>query len=161
MPYYGRFDEVEFLSRLYNLDELPSYDSRYRARGDIIQHTVNNDDWDTFWAFSDGRFKLANGSDDEPLLKLICEMLHPAVRIESKLWMEYLKKFNDILAPDGYELYAAEGVSGRDIYKYREKDVVEVENNTTKRYVALSQLVRAHTPQCSNSRMNFTIKRLR
>lgn len=50
MPYYGRFDEVEFLSRLYNLDELPSYDSRYRsARGDIIQHTVNNDDWDTFW----------------------------------------------------------------------------------------------------------------
>lgn len=93
-----------------------------------------------FGAFSDGRFKLANGSDDEPLLKLICEMLHPSVRIESKPWMEYLKKFNDILAPDGYELYAAEGVSGRDIYKYREKDVVEVENNSTKRYVALKPI---------------------
>ena len=141
MPYCGRFDEVEFLSRLYNLDELPSYDSRYRsARGDIIQHTVNNDDWDDYWVFSDARFNLSNGSEDEPLLKLLCEILHPAVRIEGKPWIEYLKKFNEILSPDGYELYAAEGISGRDIYKYREKDVVVVDVNPTKRFVALKPI---------------------
>ncbi|MEG0691577.1 MAG: protein kinase [Oscillospiraceae bacterium] len=141
MPYCGRCDEISFLSRLYNLDELPSYDSRYRnARGDIIQHTVNNSDWDDYWVFSDGRFNLSNGSNDEPLLKFLCEILHPAVRIESNPWKEYLNKFNEILSPDGYELYATEGISGRDIYKYREKDVVVVDVNPTTRFAALKQI---------------------
>lgn len=39
----GRLDEVAFLSRLYNLQELPSYDSGFRtAERDIIEH---NYDW--------------------------------------------------------------------------------------------------------------------
>lgn len=141
MPYCGRLDEVVFLSRLYNLDELPSYDSRYRtAREDIIKHTVANDDWEPFWVFTDDRFDLLQDADDEPLLQLICEMLHPAVRIESKPWKEYVKKFNEILAADGYELYAAEGISGRDIYKYREKDVIKIEVTPTSKYTALQPI---------------------
>ncbi|MEU5992806.1 hypothetical protein ABZ806_27885 [Spirillospora sp. NPDC047418] len=45
-PWWGRLDEVAFLESLYDLDALPSNDSRYRAvRRDIIQHRVNNDDW--------------------------------------------------------------------------------------------------------------------
>ena len=36
MPYHGRFTEIEFLDRLYNLDEMPSKDRRYKnAKGDI------------------------------------------------------------------------------------------------------------------------------
>lgn len=40
-------DEVEFLDRLYDLDDLPSTDRRHRpARGDITQHRIANLDWD-------------------------------------------------------------------------------------------------------------------
>lgn len=47
MCYHGRLDEIDFLSRLYNLDSMPSSDSCFRnALGDIRRHTVNNDDWD-------------------------------------------------------------------------------------------------------------------
>lgn len=36
MPYSGRLDTLGFLSRLYNLKELPSHDSRYRTAYDDI-----------------------------------------------------------------------------------------------------------------------------
>ena len=57
---------------------------------------------------------------DEPILKFICEMLHPAVRNEKSPWKTYLEKFNELLRVDGYELYAAKHISGRDIYQARE-----------------------------------------
>ena len=40
-----REEELGFLGRLFDLDSLPSFDSRFKnARDDIIQHTVNNYD---------------------------------------------------------------------------------------------------------------------
>lgn len=45
-PYYGRLEELDFLSRLYDLNAMESNDSRFlNAYGDIWQHTVNNDDY--------------------------------------------------------------------------------------------------------------------
>lgn len=46
-------------------------------------------------------------------------MLHPAVRIENSRWRDYLQKFNELLREDGYELYPAKKISGRDIYEAR------------------------------------------
>jgi AbiJ N-terminal domain 3 len=41
----GRLDEIDFLSRLYQLDKMPSDDSRFKdMAGDVWQHRVNNDD---------------------------------------------------------------------------------------------------------------------
>lgn len=121
MPYYGRFTEIEFLDRLYHLEELPSKDHRYKnAKGDIYCHTVSFDDWPEFWFLDDDRFELKEGCDDEPMLKFLCEMLHPAVREEGSPWREYLERINELLRQDGYELYAAYKISGRDIYKARE-----------------------------------------
>ena len=58
----GALDEIEFLERIFDLEELPSYDSRFKdAAGDIWQHRVNNpEDWDDDWIFKDNRF--ARGS---------------------------------------------------------------------------------------------------
>lgn len=121
MPYSGRFSEVDFLDRLYHLNEMPSTDSRYKnARGDIICHTVSFDDWPAYWFLDDDRFELKDGFDDEPLLKFLCEMLHPSVREEDSPWREYLDKFNDLLRQDGYEIYSSYRISGRDVYKTRE-----------------------------------------
>ena len=59
-------------------------------------------------------------SGDESILKFICEMLHPAVRNEKYQWKQYLEKFNELLEPDGYELYPAQHISGRDVFAARE-----------------------------------------
>jgi AbiJ N-terminal domain 3 len=78
----GRLEEAAFLSRLYNLACLPSYDPRFAdAAGDIWQHRVNNYDWDEDWVFYDERFNLMNG-DDETLLAFLCETIHPVVRAD-------------------------------------------------------------------------------
>jgi len=116
---YGRFDEIEFLKRIYDLSNMNSYDHRHsNAEGDIYRHTVLNDDWDKDWVFGDARFNLEH-SDDEILLKFLCEMFHPAVRNEKDNWKLFLDKFNELLAPDGYELYESGHISGRNMYGWR------------------------------------------
>ena len=121
MLYSGRFSEIDFLDRLYHLEELPSTDRRYNnAKGDIYCHTVSFNDWPKYWFLDDDRFELKDGNNDEPLLKLLCEMLHPSVREESSPWKEYLDRFNELLRQDGYEIYPSYKISGRDVYKYHD-----------------------------------------
>lgn len=122
ITYFGRVDEISFLDRLYKLDEMPSFDSRRKnARGDIGQHTINNEDWDWDWVFSDSRFGLVNG-DDEVLLDFICEMMHPVVRNDNEPWQKYLEKFNNLLKYDGYQLVEESHISGRPVYNWKEKN---------------------------------------
>jgi hypothetical protein len=116
---YGSIGEIAFLERLYKLSNIESYDGRFsNAAGDIRQHTVNNDDWEEDWIFSDDRFGLAHG-DDEEFLNFLCETFHPAVRSESDNWRLFLEKFNELLMCDGYEFYEKDHMSGRTIYAWR------------------------------------------
>lgn len=117
--YFGRWNEIEFLKRLYNLKNMRSIDSRFPdAESDIWQHTVNNDDYPFCWVFGDERFQLKNGND-EIYLKFICEIFHPVVRDETGYWKEFLAEVNKMLRNDGYELYPAEKISNRDVYGWR------------------------------------------
>ena len=124
--YWGRLQEIDFLSRLYDLKSLPSYDDRFPdAAGDIRQHTVNNDDFELGWVFTDERFQLLTGTD-ATFLGFLCEVFHPAVRYEKGYWEEFLEAVNNLLRNDGYELYPAETISGRDVYEWRKYDSDEV-----------------------------------
>ena len=115
----GRLDEVSFLSRLYNLQQIESTDHRFRnAYGDITQHRINNWDWEDDWVFYDPRFGIKNLNDKE-FLKFILEIFNPAVRDESKNWEEALEKINEFLKRDGFEIYESDNISGRQIFKYR------------------------------------------
>lgn len=117
--YFGRLDEVNFLKRIYDLENMPSNDSRFEnAEQDIWQHTVNNDDYPYCWVFEDERFDLQNG-EDESFLRFLCEVFHPAVRFEKGYWKEFLTEINKLLKNDGYELYPANKVSNRDVYGWR------------------------------------------
>lgn len=117
--YYGKLNEIDFLKRLYDLKALPSFDSRFdSAEGDIWQHTVNNDDYENGWIFEDERFELLNG-EDIVLLKFLCAVFHPAVRVENDYWKEFLDAVNGLLRNDGYELYPEGKISGRDIYGWK------------------------------------------
>lgn len=119
---YGKLSEMDFLKRIYDLKSLPSYDNRFDdAEGDIWQHTINNDDYEEGWIFEDDRLELLNG-EDEVLLKFLCAVFHPAVRVENGYWKETLDEVNGLLRNDGYELYPESKISGRDVYGWRRYD---------------------------------------
>jgi len=116
---YGRFSEIEFLSRLYQLEELPSYDPRYKDMlSDIRQHTINNDDWDSNWIYEDDRLELLEG-DDQIFLKFICETIHPIVRNRKEEVETLIKIYNQNLEGDGYEIFQTDRISGKPIYSAR------------------------------------------
>lgn len=118
--YWGRFDnELAFLKRLYKLDTMPSNDSRYKnAEGDIIQHTINNDDWELCWVFEDDRFPLLNGTDED-YLRFLIEVFNPEVCVEGETLEKYFSQIQSLLREDGYELYASHYISGKPSYSWR------------------------------------------
>jgi hypothetical protein len=116
-PWWGRLDEVDFLARVFDLEALPSTDSRFKtASGDIWQHRINNPtDWDDDWVFSDSRFELASGPD-EILLEFLAQMVHPVVQPDIDRAREIVEHVNELLAPDGWTLKEHKQISGRPVY---------------------------------------------
>lgn len=114
--WFGSLGDVEFLGRLYDLENLPSTDSRFQdAAGDIWQHRVNNDDWPEDWIFDDSRFRLMSAPPDE-FLRFLCEVLHPVVRPDRNETLKLLQHFNDQLRPHGWHLIEEEKIAGRPRY---------------------------------------------
>lgn len=118
----GRLDESDFLSRIFNLETIPSTDSRFKnAAGDIWQHRINNpSDWEDNWIFFDKRFDLLN-CDDSIFLNFICEMIHPIVRGDSIEVNQLLQIFNENLKGDNFELVEKSRISGKPIFIGRNK----------------------------------------
>ena len=111
--FYGRLNEVEFWERIFNLEKLPSTDSRYPdMKGDLWQHRMNNNDWDDNWYID--KFDPL-GTEDAKFLKFLAEFFHPEVRDINRNTKRALATINKNLALDGVELYAKSKVSGRDI----------------------------------------------
>lgn len=116
IAWWGRLDDVQFLSRIYDLESLPSTDNRFsNAQGDIWQHRFNNDDWEDNWIFQDIRFGLQRG-DDEILLRFLCETLHPVVRQDSTEVERLKQLYNDCLKHDGFEIIEKTRISGKPVY---------------------------------------------
>lgn len=127
MAWYGCLDDVEFLSRLFDLQKLPSSDNRFKdAAGDIWQHCINNNDWDQDWIFSDDRFNLIDGSADT-FLRFLCEVVHPVVRPDRDEALKLVTHFNDQLRMAGWEIYEEERIAGRPRFSSR-----QISNNGTR-----------------------------
>lgn len=119
IAWFGQLDDVEFLSRLFELEQLPSTDARFKdAAGDIWQHRMNNDDWSRDWLYSDNRFNLVDGPA-ERFLRFLCEMIHPLVRPEREEVIKLVSLFNEQLRQAGWELYEEERIAGRPRFAYR------------------------------------------
>lgn len=113
---YGRLEEVEFLSRVWDLESMPSLDGRFNnATGDIWQHTVNNDDWEPGWVFSDSRFNLKTG-DDETFLRFLCESIHPVVRTDVTECERLCQLYNSCLKNDGFQIVEKSRISGKPVF---------------------------------------------
>lgn len=79
--YYGRLAEIDFLKRIYQLEKILSYDSRFQnAADDIWQHTVNNNAYSYCWVFEDNRFNLKDGNDED-YLRFLTEIFHPVISL--------------------------------------------------------------------------------
>ncbi len=112
----GRLEETEFLARLFELQNLPSTDGRFKnAAGDIWQHRVNNSDWDEDWVFYDQRFNLLGG-EDEVFLRFLCETIHPVVRSDITEAERLCQLYNQMLRNDGFQLVERTRLSGRPVY---------------------------------------------
>jgi len=119
----GRLSEIDFLSRLYDLNSLPSLDHRYKtASEDIRQHRVLNDDWPKDWVFKDSRFNLMRLSD-EAFLCFLCEMIHPVVRPDDQEVEILLAVFNQHLSADGWEIVARTYMSSKPVFAARQRIV--------------------------------------
>ncbi len=115
----GRLDEPEFLARIFDLEQMPSYDSRFRnAAGDIWQHRINNYDWDDYWVFTDRRFNLLR-CDDETFLRFLCEVIHPVVRGDAQEAEQLRQLFNQFLVADGFEIIERSRISGHQVFAAR------------------------------------------
>src|SRR5690606_34337174 len=88
------------------------------ASRDIWQHTVNNDDWDADWVFTDLRFNLLGGSP-EAIMRFLCEDVHPVVRPDRDEAMRLVSHFNDQLRRAGWELVEEERIGGRPRFNFQ------------------------------------------
>jgi len=113
---YGRLEEIEFLSRIFDLKAMPSNDGRFpNVHGDIWQHTINNSDWDGDWIWSDDRFNLRRG-DDEIFLRFLCETIHPVVRSDSTEAYRLQQLYNNCLKNDGFEIVEKTRLSNKPVF---------------------------------------------
>jgi hypothetical protein len=116
----GRLGEIEFLARIFNLEQLPSFDPRHKdAAGDIFQHRIlNPNDWDDSWIFYDSRFNIFH-ADDDLFLQFLCETVHPVVRSDTTEAERLVQLYNQFLRADGYEIVEKSKISGRPIFVAR------------------------------------------
>jgi hypothetical protein len=115
----GRLEETDFLSRIFDLQNMPSTDGRFStAYSDIYQHRINNYDWDDYWILNDSRFNLLRCKDDI-FLKFLCEIVHPVVRPDKIECENIVNTINTYLKKDNYVLYSSEIKSGKQIYSIR------------------------------------------
>jgi hypothetical protein len=113
----GRLGDLKFLARLYNLAELPSFDTRFStADEDIFQHTVRNEDWEADWVFTDRRFNVMWAPDSD-FLRFLAETVHPAVRPDTQAAREIVASYNHALLADGWMLEESAHLSGRPMFR--------------------------------------------
>lgn len=117
LAWSGRLSEPDFLARIFPLMDLPSNDYRFKdAYGDVTQHRVNNpDDWGDDYIFTDPRFNLLWGTD-ENFLKFLEMTVHP-VAVSSEEAASLVETYNQILGPDGYKFRQDGNLSGHPLYK--------------------------------------------
>lgn len=122
IPWSGRLSEKDFLERIFELEKIPSNDSRFKnVAGDIWQHRINNPyDWEDDWIFSDSRFNLLK-CDDDLFLSFLCEMLHPIVRDNNSEAENLRAQFNNFLVKDAYEIIEVSNISGYSVYAGKQK----------------------------------------
>lgn len=106
---------IPFLNEIWDLKALPSEDNRFRtAERDIIQHTINNDDWTWEYLFEE-RLKLLE--DEVKFPKFLEKFLLPAYQISAEDTSSFVDLINPILKDDDLVLVNVGFEDERPIYE--------------------------------------------
>ena len=149
---FGELNDVDFLTRIYDLDAMPSMDGRSAtALIDILRHRVNNHDWEDYWILEDERFNLLI-CPDETLLKFLCETIHPVVRSDIDEQGKLLRMYNDELSESGYHIIKKTGITGNIHYEANNNtlthgvsnEIIDYDSKLNSKYVQ-QQIVRIET----------------
>ena len=113
-PFHGRLEFMDFLKRVWPLDEMPSEDHRFKtATSDIATH-MRFGDWDDSHLLLE-RLKLAGGSDDD-FLRFLEALVHPLVVTDEKQALTLVAAINGSLERAGFHLVEIDRISGKPAY---------------------------------------------
>ena len=150
VSWWGKLKEAEFLSRVFDLTELPSHDGRCQSMfQDVDLHRDHFCDWDDDWVMTDERLGLMH-QPDEVFLQLLCEMVHPIVRPDAEESRGLVSSFNRHLELDGWELVESRIISGRPTYVGRRRLGEAVELRHESDVILSDEYVRELSGKCSS-----------
>ena len=117
IPFHGRLDMMDFLKRVWPLDEMPSNDHRFKtATADIATH-MRFEDWDDSHLLLE-RLELARGSDTQ-FLRFTEAVTHPLVVPNETEARSLVNSINQHLERDGLHLVETDRVAERPVYGAR------------------------------------------
>ena len=115
--FHGRLDCLDFLKRVWPLDEMPSQDSRFKtATADIATH-VRFGDWDDAHLLLE-RLSLARDADDR-FMRFIEMVVHPLVVPDETEAVSLVRAVNGHLEGDGFHLVETDRISGKPAFGVR------------------------------------------
>ncbi|MDR4927233.1 hypothetical protein [Peribacillus simplex] len=110
----GGMELIDFLNRIWDLEKMPSTDSRFSsASEDIYQHMINNNDWEEDFLYE--KYLGLQTAPDEIFIHFLEQVVHPIVRQQSQ--MEYIEFLNQYLVKDSFQFYHSDNLSGFPVYK--------------------------------------------
>ena len=113
-PFHGRLDCMDFLKRVWPLDEMPSQDNRFNtATHDIATHMGFGDWYDSHLLLK--RLHLARGPDDE-FLRFLEVVVHPLVVPDETEALTLVAAINSSLERDGFHLVETDRISRKSAY---------------------------------------------
>lgn len=142
---YNEYDGVlTYLSKIWELKDMPSEDSRFKnAYDDTYQHIVNNDDWTYDYLFTE-RLNLIDG-DESKFILFLETTVNPTVRQNKEEIILFVSKINSIIQSSGYKLILADYFEELPVYKFRDsKELndlpIDIIANTIPVYLESSKL---------------------
>lgn len=125
ISWQGALDDVEFLQPIFDLDALPSTDSRYKTAGqDIWQHRINNPtDWSEDWIYTDERFRLVEGPD-VTFLEFIERLISPKARPDIRQAARLAERISRELERTGWSVVQRESLNGDVVFRVEPFDPV-------------------------------------
>ncbi|MCY4115221.1 MAG: hypothetical protein OXG33_14995 [Chloroflexi bacterium] len=127
--FHGRLDYMDFLKRVWPLDEMPSEDSRFRtATTDIATH-MGFRDWDDSHLLLE-RLNLTGGPDDD-FLRFLEAVVHPLVVPDETEALALVAAINRSLERDGFHLVETDRISGKPAYGARPVSLIRADPEPT------------------------------
>ena len=115
---------LEFLHEVWDLKSMPSEDERFSdAEADIVQHTINNFDWEQDYLFTE---RLGLYNNDDIFIKFLETVVNPKFRIDSDEIIKFVLLINDVLEKDKLQLSITE-YSEDDLAIYKVKNLNETD----------------------------------